>query len=199
MLSTWSLPDPPLNSLQEWKATFFSVWEHRQTTVCAQSPDFTWITRVYTSQWITPWLQSAVRHKEIQKADFKSFLIMLLIYIHWIDLSGFPGGSEGSVCLQCRRPGFDPWVRNIFWRRKRQPTPVFLPGKFHGQRSLVSYSPWDHKESDTTERLQIDTLLFFRYLVGTLEAPRPHFCAFISLNIAICTSCANIRSGISYS
>ena len=40
------------------------------------------------------------------------------------------------------------------WRRKWQPTPVLLPGKFHGLRSLVGYSPWDHKESDTTERLQ---------------------------------------------
>ena len=41
----------------------------------------------------------------------------------------------------------------IPWRRKWQPTPVLLPGKFHGQRSLVSYSPWGLKESDTTERL----------------------------------------------
>ena len=39
------------------------------------------------------------------------------------------------------------------WRRKWQPTPVFLPGKFHGQRTLVGYSPWGRKESDTTERL----------------------------------------------
>ena len=57
-----------------------------------------------------------------------------------------------SVCLQCRRPGFDPWVRKIPWRRKWQPTPVHLPGKSHGQRSLVDCSPWDHKESDMTER-----------------------------------------------
>ena len=39
------------------------------------------------------------------------------------------------------------------WRRKWQPTPVFLPGKSYGQRSLVGYSPWGCKESDTTERL----------------------------------------------
>ena len=39
------------------------------------------------------------------------------------------------------------------WRRVWQPTPVFLPGEFHGERSLVSYSPWDHRESDTTEQL----------------------------------------------
>ena len=41
--------------------------------------------------------------------------------------------------------GFDPWVRKIPWRRKWQPTPVFLPGKSHGQRNLVGYSPWGHK------------------------------------------------------
>ena len=52
-----------------------------------------------------------------------------------------------------RRPGFDPWVRKISWSRKWQPTPVFLPGKFHGRRSLVGYSPWGRKESDTTEQL----------------------------------------------
>ena len=45
------------------------------------------------------------------------------------------------------------WGCNFWWRRKWQPTSVLLPGKFHGQRNLVGYSPWDHKESDTTERL----------------------------------------------
>ena len=49
------------------------------------------------------------------------------------------------------RPGFDPWVGKIPWRRKWQPTPVFLPGEFHGQRSMVAYSPWGRKESDTTQ------------------------------------------------
>ena len=45
----------------------------------------------------------------------------------------FPDGSDGkSICLQCGRPGFDPWVGKIPWRRKWQPTPVFLPGE----------SPW---------------------------------------------------------
>jgi len=53
---------------------------------------------------------------------------------------------------------FNPWVRKIPWRRKWQPTPVFLSEKPHGQRSLVGYSPWGHKESDTTEQL---TLLRF--------------------------------------
>ena len=51
------------------------------------------------------------------------------------------------------RLGFDPWVGKIPWRRAWQPTPVFLPGESHGQRSLVGYSPQGRKESDTTERL----------------------------------------------
>ena len=52
------------------------------------------------------------------------------------------------VCLQCGRLGFDPWVGMIPWRRKWQPTPVFLPGKFYGWRSLAGlagYSPWGHR------------------------------------------------------
>lgn len=48
---------------------------------------------------------------------------------------------------------FNPWVRKIPWRRKWQPTPVLLPGKFYGWRNLIGYSPWDHRESDTTEWL----------------------------------------------
>ena len=65
----------------------------------------------------------------------------------------FPRGSDARVCLQCGRPKFNPWVGMIPWRRKWHPTPVFLSGKSHGQRSLTSYSPWFHKESDTTEQL----------------------------------------------
>jgi len=48
-------------------------------------------------------------------------------------------------------------VRKSLWRRKWQPTPVFLPEKSRGQRSLVGYSPWGHKESDTTEQLSTCT------------------------------------------
>ena len=58
-----------------------------------------------------------------------------------------------SICLHYRRLGFNPWVVQILWRRKWQPTPVHLPGKSHGRSSLVGYSPWGQKESDMTERL----------------------------------------------
>ena len=68
---------------------------------------------------------------------------------------GFPGGTSGKEpTCQCRRRnrcGFDPWAGKIPWRRAWQPTPVFLPGECHGQRSLVGYSPWGHKELDMTE------------------------------------------------
>ena len=64
----------------------------------------------------------------------------------------FPGGTRGKEpACQCRRRRFDPWVGKIPWRRKWHPTPVFLPGKSHGQRSLEGYSPWGRKESDVTE------------------------------------------------
>ena len=66
---------------------------------------------------------------------------------------GYPDGKEP----QCRRLRFDPWVGKIPWRRKRQPTPVFLPGKSHGQRSLGDYSPRGCEESDMTEQLNNDT------------------------------------------
>ena len=66
-----------------------------------------------------------------------------------------------SVCLQCGRPRFDPWVGKIPWRRKWQSTPVFLPEKSHGWRSLVGYSPCGCKESDTTERLHFHFSLSF--------------------------------------
>ena len=56
-----------------------------------------------------------------------------------------------KICLQCRRPGFCPWVRKILWRREQQPTPVSLPGEPNGQRGLAGYSPWGCKESDTTK------------------------------------------------
>ena len=64
--------------------------------------------------------------------------------------------------MQCRRAWFDPWVRKFPWKREWQPTPVFLPGEFQGQRSLEGYSPWGHKESDMTERLTLSLFLKWR-------------------------------------
>ena len=60
-----------------------------------------------------------------------------------------PPTNAGDIRDACFIPGF----ARFPWRRARQPTPVFLPGESHGQRSLEGYSPWSRKESDTTERL----------------------------------------------
>ena len=77
----------------------------------------------------------------------------------------FPGGSAVKNPPANAGGAFDPWVGKIPWSRK-WPAPVFLPGKFHGQRSLVGYSPWDCKESDTTEQLTL-SLSFPQALVTT--------------------------------
>ena len=61
--------------------------------------------------------------------------------------------AQGRIHLQWGRPEFNPWVWKIPWRRAWQPIPVFLPGESHAQRSLAVYSPWGHKEFDTTEQL----------------------------------------------
>ena len=77
--------------------------------------------------------------------------LLKIVVFCWL---GFPGNSDGKEFFQeCRRPRFDPWVGKIPWRMEWQPTPVFLPGESHGQRSLVGYSPWNHKQLDTTGQL----------------------------------------------
>ena len=68
------------------------------------------------------------------------------IFNKGVGLPRWHSGKE-SAC-QCRahkRRWFNPWVRKIPWSMKWQSTPVFLPGKFHGQRSLAGYSPWNHR------------------------------------------------------
>ena len=57
------------------------------------------------------------------------------------------------ICLQCGRPGGDPWDGESLWKREWQPSPVFWPGEFHGKRSRARYSPWGCRESDTTKWL----------------------------------------------
>ena len=83
--------------------------------------------------------------------------------------SGIPLWLRGwRLCLQCRRPEFDPWVRKIPWRRKWHPTPVFLPGKSHEWRSLAGYSPQGRKESVTSEWLHFHFSLFSVLIPNTV-------------------------------
>ena len=106
-------------------------------------------------------------------ADWNSVLLNLLPFGHPFFLSQKYGANDSAylivllplwlswwrICLQCGRPGFDPWVGKIPWRRERLPTSVFWPGEF--QRL---YSPWGHKESDTTERLSLSHRVILRIL-----------------------------------
>ena len=85
---------------------------------------------------------------------FLKQISIIKIILAWNSLSNYvnPLYTEElfelkRICQQCRRPGCDPWVRYIPWRREWLPSPVFLPGEFHGQRSLAGYSPWGHRES----------------------------------------------------
>ena len=60
-----------------------------------------------------------------------------------------------AICRRRKRRTFDSWVGKIPWRRDRLPSPGFLPGEFHGQRSPAGCSPWVCQESETTERLTL--------------------------------------------
>ena len=83
--------------------------------------------------------------------NFKSIVYGEFLITSTSLTQGLPWWLNGKESArQCRRLGFDPWVGKILWRKKGQPTPIFLPGKPHGQRSLVGYSPWGCKESDMT-------------------------------------------------
>ena len=73
-----------------------------------------------------------------------------------------------NLACKCRRPRFDPWIRKIPWRREwewgweKLPTLVLLPGEFHGEGSLVGYSPCGCIELDTTERLTLSPFTSFQ-------------------------------------
>ena len=85
------------------------------------------------------WLAQWVEHQTFNPRVQGSCPCLVL----WFGLPWWLSSKE-SAC-QCRRHGFDLWVRKIPWKRERQPTLVSLPGKFHGQKSLAGYSPWDRK------------------------------------------------------
>ena len=74
--------------------------------------------------------------------------------------------TQMVICLQCGRPGFDPWVGKIPWRREWLPTPVFFSGGSHGQRNLEGYSPWGGKESDMIEWPTLSVSDKIRHLKG---------------------------------
>ena len=84
---------------------------------------------------------------------FKIFVCLQVFNVSLCRTRCFSGKGSACQSKRWRRHGFDPWVEKIPCRRYWQPTPVFLTGKSHGQRSCVGYSPWGCKESGTTEGL----------------------------------------------
>ena len=87
----------------------------------------------------------------VSKSWFKFLLLWTIGLPRWLS-------SKEFTCRH-KRPGFDPWVGKMPWRRAWQPAPVFLLGESHGQKSLAGYSPWGHKESDMTEHAHMHRLL----------------------------------------
>ena len=127
----------PRESHRQRSLVGYSPWGHKELDV----------TKRLTNQLIIclrPVLPSVSSLKGRKKVS--SCLLM--------NLGSFPRGSDSKESAsQCRKLGFDPWVRKIPWRREWQPTPVFLPWKPHRWRSLVCCSPWGGKEMGMTEGL----------------------------------------------
>ena len=84
------------------------------------------------------------------------------MFANRVSCNGLPrwlnGKEYACQCRRRRRRGLDSWVGKMPWRRKWHPTPVFLPGESHGQRSLVGYSPWGCKELDRTKNSHTQNL-----------------------------------------
>ena len=127
------------------------TWHEIQTTMgsTAGSPGGTDLGKCLSSL-VPPWKKGRFREgcgrpysPPLQAMKVMSQVCTVISIWH---ILGFPGGSAGkeSAC-NAGDPGFDSWLGKIPWRRKWQPTPAFLPGESHGQRSLVAYSPWDCK------------------------------------------------------
>ena len=111
------------------------------------------ITRLST----TPWLACfSIRTTEMSERVILEAVRILTLTSPWV----LPWWLRWwRICLQCRRPMFDPWIRKTPWKRKWQPTSVFLPRKSHEQRSLEGYSPQSHKNrtwlNDQTTAMKI--------------------------------------------
>ena len=109
--------------------------------------DFLWVPVGHTPRPGAPPTREYSRvgcHALLQEEAY--FLLSLFIFFLLFVIWSFPGGTSGKEpACQCRRLGrceFDPWVGKIPWRKKWQPTPLFLSRESHGRRSLAGYSPW---------------------------------------------------------
>ena len=108
------------------------------------------LRKVYSALTLLPGVEISHRtRKELLPGEIVLCTRIVSLHRGRLGLPLWPNGKEPAC--QYRKFRFDLWVRKIPGRRKWQPTPVLLPGKSHGQRSLAGYIPWGRKESDTTE------------------------------------------------
>ena len=106
--------------------------------------------------------------QEEMVSEWFQYITFILHFISIITV-WYIGSSQVSLVVKnppasasrWKRHRFNPWIRKMPWRRVQQPTPVFLPGESHGQKSLVDYSRWGRREMDTTE--QVNTLPYNIY------------------------------------
>ena len=121
------------------------LFEFNHTNILLENENQRQISYVTSMDWI----YATTKNKIMKTAVKCFFLILENIYTapstQKPRLPWWLSGKE-STC-RCRRCRFDSWAGKIFWRRKLQPTSVFLPGKFHGEKRLVGYSSWDHKRT----------------------------------------------------
>ena len=120
-------------------------------------------TNLYFAQCLVTWKLTG-----IASAVHKSTMVTAVLATGLSLASGLWGRNEVfQLALVAKNPcqrkrhkrlRFNPLVGKIPWRRAWQPTPVFLPGEFHEQRSLAGYNPWSHKESDTTKQLTLSLI-----------------------------------------
>ena len=159
-MECWQVGCKPHCSFLSWKnhAPFLNIPE---TCKCLRS------IYAYSLEWCNEVLRNLVW-------DFLPFLGRILRIAHLFSNQGFPGGLDGkeSVWNVGDQDSILGWG-NILWIREWLPTPVFLLEEFQGKRSLLGYSPWGHKESDTTEWLPF---YFFNPTVSCRLLLGPIFC-----------------------
>ena len=152
-LSPGDLPDPGIKSRSPALQADSLLTELRSKCHCIKSLHWMLINWIFQSRWKN--VPSEKEKKKEKKCSLKVTHLTDSQNISCIyHYSGFPGGAIGKEsayrCRRHKRVGLIFGSGKIPWRRKWQPTPVFLPGESHGQRSLLGYSTWGCKKSDVT-------------------------------------------------
>ena len=153
------------------------LWDLTHTQVCVTTVTIRIPKSYMTSQksLILPYWIHTLLHPCSLSPHFHPFQNIIWVELGWMQLGwvlltmpDFLGGSlvKNLTAMQKKREMwvFVPWVGKIPWKRKWQPTPLFLLGKSHGQRSLAGYSPWGCKELDMTKWLSTNTQVVYKFM-----------------------------------